>query len=312
MSVSGRALVTGAAGFIGSRVVRYLAAEGIEVLGIDDLSLGQPEPAAMKGVRFLRADICDESAMRAAMRDFAPGVMVHLAAIHHIPTCEQRSPDAMRVNVVGTQVLLDAARELGVPKLVFASSGAVYDWHEGPLTPGGTPTKPYDTYATSKLANEHQIDVWHRKGGGTAGIARLFNTIGSGDLNGHLIPDIMTQLAASSNGSPRVVRLGNTAPRRDYIFVEDTARGLVAMALTDLPAGVTTLNLGTGVEYGVLDIVDGLAAVLGVEYRVETDPSRMRKIDRLHQCADLAPTFAHLSWRPRHDLREALRLTIGG
>jgi UDP-glucose 4-epimerase len=311
MPVPRRALVTGAAGFIGSRVVRFLAEEGVDVLGIDDLSLGQSPPADQPRVRFRRADICDEPAMRSALREFAPDVLVHLAAIHHIPTCEQRSPEAMRVNVVGTQVLLDAARDAGVPKLVFASSGAVYDWHEGPLTPGATPTRPYDTYATSKLANEHQIDVWHRKGGGTAAIARLFNTIGAGDLNGHLIPDIMAQLQPTADGGPCVVRLGNTAPKRDYIFVEDTARGLVAMALAELPAGVTTLNLGTGVEHGVLDIVDGLASLVGVEHRVETDPTRVRKIDRLHQCADLAPTFAQLTWRPRHDLRDALRRTIG-
>lgn len=304
-----RIAVTGCAGFIGAPLTDLLVAAGHAVLGIDDLSLGQPAPDSRSGFQFEQLDITDERNIRSVIRGFRPEQLIHLAAIHHIPTCEQRAPDAMRVNVVGTQILLDISREENCSKFVLASSGAVYDWAEGPLNEEKSPTRPYDTYATSKLANEHQVAVWQRRTGGTGIIARLFNTIGPRDLNGHLIPDIMTQLSGSSR-EPCVVRLGNTRSRRDYIYVDDTAMALFKMAEAQLGKSMQVFNVGTGREYGVLDILEGIANVLGVTYSVEIDPVRIRSIDRLHQVADIGRAQRMLGWQPEYDLETALRQTL--
>jgi UDP-glucose 4-epimerase len=139
-----RLLVTGSAGFIGSRLVPRLLAQGGRVLGFDDLSLGQPTPLAADAFAFQQGDVRDAAAVRAAFERFRPTHLVHLAALHHIPTCDAEPVRAVDVNVVGTQVLLDAAQDVECGRVVFASSGAVYDWCDGPLTPGRTPLRPRD------------------------------------------------------------------------------------------------------------------------------------------------------------------------
>jgi UDP-glucose 4-epimerase len=307
-----RIALTGAAGFVGTSLRHLLVERGHDVFGIDNLSLGQAAPAAGPCFAFRQLDICDQAGIRAAFGEFAPQQVVHLAAIHHIPTCEDDAPEAMRVNVVGTQIILDEAAAAACRRVVLASSGAVYRWQEGPLDPIRTPVEPCDVYSTAKAANEQQLAVWARKHGGVGVVARLFNTIGPNDLNGHLIPEIVAQLRAQAqaNGGERVVRLGNTASKRDYVYVDDAAAAFAAMVDGELAAGIHTFNVGTGVEHSVLDVLDGIAAVLGVRYRVETDPARLRRVDRLHQIADTRATREALGWTPRLALRDALARTL--
>lgn len=303
-----RVVVTGSAGFIGSRLTELLVRAGHTVLGIDNLLLGQPAPSVTSEQLFLQADICDASQMCAVFEDFRPDKTVHLAAIHHIPTCERNAPEAMRVNVVGTQVVLDAATAAECRSVVFASSGAVYDWRNEPLVPCVSPTRPSDTYSASKLANEIQIDVWWRRQNGVATIARIFNTIGPNDRNAHLIPDILAQFDGDTRGT--VVKLGNVTPRRDYIYVGDTAAALLRMLEAELETGMHTFNVGTGSEHSVLDILAAVAAALGRSYEVIIDPARVRAVDRLHQCADITATREALRWTPAVPLAEGVRLTV--
>jgi UDP-glucose 4-epimerase len=303
-----RVVVTGSAGFIGSRLVELLLGAGHTVLGIDNLLLGQPAPAQTPRQSFLQADICDAARIHEAFADFGPDRIVHLAAIHHIPTCERNAPEAMRVNVVGTQVVLDAATSAQCHSVVFASSGAVYDWRNEPLVPCVSPTRPSDTYSASKLANEFQIDVWCRRQNGVATIARIFNTIGPNDRNAHLIPDILAQFDGGITET--VVRLGNVTPRRDYIYVGDTATALLRMVEADLGTGTHTFNIGTGSEHSVLDVVAAVAEALGRPYQVAIDPAKLRSVDRLHQCADITATREALRWAPVVALAEGVRLTV--
>jgi len=233
---------------------------------------------------------------------------VHLAAIHHIPTCERDAPRALHVNVVGTEIVLEAALRIGCGRIVFASSGAVYDWCEGSLQADKTPTKPRDVYSISKLTNEHQLAVWQRKTNGIVVIARLFNTIGPNDRNGHLIPDILGQLRNAER--PCVVELGNTTTLRDYMYVDDAASALARMVEAKFEPGTHVFNVGTGQEHSALDIVDRLAAILGVSYVTRTNASRIRKVDRPSQKADISLTVSRLGWVPEHSLEEALRLTV--
>lgn len=305
---SRRILITGGAGFIGSRLTRQLLEDGHECLVIDNLSAGTPAPAARERLAFEPLGIGDRRRVESRMKEFFPHAIVHLAAIHHIPTCEKNAAEAFRVNILGFQVVLDAAAKAGCGKVVLASSGAVYDWCEGPLNEEATPARPCDIYSLSKYTGEQQLRLWAQNTGAEGAVARIFNTIGANDPNAHLIPDILRQLE-SGNGKA-IVRLGNTHTRRDYIYVEDTAACLKVMAESCLGPGVRTFNVGTGVESDVAQLVRIIAVLKGKDCEVVVDPARVRRVDRTSQLADIRHTAEVLGWRPRYPLQEALRLAV--
>jgi len=300
-----RVLVTGAAGFIGSRVVPLLTGLGVEVVALDDLSVGMPLPAAAPGLVSIVADIRDRDTIAAIIAEHRPQAIVHLAAVHHIPTCEAKPALAFDVNIMGTQSLLDAAQAAGVRDVLLASSGAVYQWESGPLDEERTLLKASDVYSITKLANEAQVAGWAGRSGGRAIAARLFNTIGTNDPNGHLIPDILAQVARG--GASVEIRLGNTAPKRDYIFVDDVASGLVTL-LGGFVEGreFEAFNLCSGREASVADLVALIGELMNAEVVIATDPARVRKIDRLQQLGDPAKLADRLGWHAAWTLRDAL------
>lgn len=301
----GRVLVTGGAGFIGSRAVALLADLGCEVVALDNGYVGLPLPAQSERVTPVHADIRDRDRIKAALAEHRPEAVLHLAAVHHIPTCEREPHLAMDVNIMGTQSLLEAMEAAGCRNIVMASSGAVYRWDDGPLNEETTGTGATDVYSITKLTNEYQIGGWADRTGSRAHAIRLFNTIGSGDPNGHLIPDILQQIAAGDDRP--VIRLGNTAPKRDYIYVDDVAAGFVAAlghVLEGAPRDI--FNLSTGRELNVGGLVELMGEIMGKQVRIESDPSRFRKIDRLQQLGDPSKLSARTGWQPAWRIRDAL------
>ncbi len=296
-------LVTGAAGFIGSRTVARLGRAGYDVIAVDDLSVGLPLPAAAPGLIPVEADIRDRAAMRALFETHRPAALLHLAAVHHIPTCEKRPDLAMDVNVMGTQSLLDAAEAAGTRLVVFASSGAVYDWAEGLLTEDVAALRPRDVYSITKLSNEYQLNVWAGRTDARIRVARLFNTIGSNDPNGHLIPDILAQIG---DARAATIRLGNTAPKRDYIYVDDVADALVALLGDSSDAPFEAFNICTGDELSVADLTHLIGEIVGVRVTIETDPARVRKVDRLQQLGDPSKMRERFGWTAAWTARDAL------
>ncbi len=303
-----RVLVTGGAGFIGNRLVRGLSEIGVKTAVVDNLYVKMPMPSASQFVCCYEADIRDADKIDNVFREFQPEAIVHLAAIHHIPTCERNPHLAMEVNVLGTQVVLDTAERRGVKQVVLASSAAVYDWWDTALIEDETPLKATDVYSTGKLANEYQLATWASRSGGGGAIARIFNVIGHDDPNGHLIPDILSQLEIE-NGRVRVprVRVGNTQPKRDYTHADDTARGLLAI-LGHLNAGgpVEAFNLSRGEEYSVVHLIKIISSYLGCELEVQHDESRVRRVDRPHLLGDQKKVQSTLGWRARVGIDDAL------
>ena len=303
-----RVLVSGGAGFIGSRAVARLAAAGHQVIAVDDLSVGLPLPATSALVTAVEADIRDRAAMTALFELHRPDALLHLAAVHHIPTCERQPGLAMDVNVMGTQSLLEAAEGAGTRDIVFASSGAVYDWADGPLTEDVAALRPCDVYSVGKLCNEHQLAVWAGRCDARVRVARLFNTIGAGDPNGHLIPDILAQIGEGA--ATATVRLGNTAPRRDYIYVDDVADGLIALLDNPGKAPFEAFNVCTGRDASVAELVELIGEIRGTRVTIETDPARVRKVDRLQQLGDPAKMQRRFGWSAAWPLRDALNAII--
>lgn len=304
-SIGARVLVTGGAGFIGHRLCANLAGEGRHVHIVDNLSVGMPMPSAGGLVSTAKLDICDEAGFDAQVQAFRPDSIVHLAAIHHIPTCEQKRAYSLTVNVVGTENVLAAAERHGVKRVVLASSGAVYDWADGALLEDSTPLRGLDNYALAKLTNESQLAFWSERTGCSARVARIFNTIGHDDPNAHLIPDVLNQIPPGTKHTR--IALGNTEPRRDYIHANDTARGV--QALLDDPRDVRwdVFNVATGVEISVARLVQEIGAAMGATIEIGEDAARKRRVDRPSQVASTAKIERLLRWKPRMQLATALK-----
>ena len=301
-----RLLVTGGAGMLGRRVVRQWREAGGDVAVLDNLSSGlsMPPEASLAVV----GDLCDVQTVADLLGSWRPDAILHLAAVHHIPTCEMQRAHCLDVNVVGTERLLAAAEAAQISRLVVASSGAVYAWQEGPLSEFSSPLAPCDNYALSKYCNEQQLKFWSARGAHIGRVARIFNAVGHDDPNAHLIPDVLKQLRQSNDGC---IHLGNLTPRRDYLHADDIARGLIAMLhdpRTDVPFDV--LNLCSGVEHSVEQLVRQLGDIVGVQVRVDVDPARQRRVDRPSQLGDPRRTLELLGWQPRLAFTEALRQVV--
>lgn len=177
-----RVVVTGGAGFVGKELVRTLQPTA-EVLVADRLRYGMPDWLASPpdGVRLSQVDIRDAAAIRGVIDEFRPDAVVHLAAIHYIPECDADPPLAVSTNVAGTVNVL-AACPPGT-RVVFASSGAVYEPDEAPHQEMVSSLKPADIYGITKLQGEAYVRAFAADHGLSCGIVRLFNVIGPGETN---------------------------------------------------------------------------------------------------------------------------------
>jgi UDP-glucose 4-epimerase len=301
-----RVMVTGGAGFVGRELVPALSTKA-EVLVADLLRYGEPDWLTREnaGFDFHRVDIRDAAATRAVIEDFRPDVIVHLAAIHYIPECDSDPANAVSTNVAGTVNLL-ASCQPGV-RFVFASSGAVYQPDEADHREFSSVLGPADIYGITKLQGEQYVRAFAAERGVNAAIVRLFNVIGPGETNPHLLPAIVAQLREGRTS----INLGNTWPKRDYIDVLDAAGGFAAAALGTNSEGVAceTVNLGSGQQYSVDEILARMRSVLGLEFEVRQDPSRMRAVDRPFLGADITHIREVFGWQPAHKLDDTLRRT---
>jgi UDP-glucose 4-epimerase len=300
-----RIVVTGANGFVGAQVVRALASHH-DVLAIDCLRVRPWRFRPSEDGLFKRdtTDLRDGTRVARVLHDFRPDATIHLAAMHFIPECEHVPTEATSINVLGTVNLL-AACPPGC-RFVFASTAAVY----APLETAhdeSSAVGPLDVYGLTKLHAEDFVRYYTRRMGLASVIVRLFNVIGAGDTNPHVVPEMMMQLRRGE----RTLRLGNVHPRRDYIHVADAAAGLITVALHRSVDGATDqtaiVNLGTGSSYSVIELVEMLSGITGESITVSIDPSRVRPVDRPLLVADNTKMRSIFGWAPRWPIDEALR-----
>lgn len=299
----GITLVTGGAGFIGSELVRQLAAAGEHVVVIDNFVNGRRENLAglpADRVTVVDADVRDTGALRPWLSQ--AGRVYHLACLgvrHSV-----HSPiENHEVNATATLHLLRACRELEVPRFVYVSSSEVYGTaHYAPM-PETHPTFPCTVYGGSKLAGESYTRAYHRTYGYPTVVVRPFNTYGprchhEGD-SGEVIPKFLLRALA---GLPLVV-FGDGTQTRDFTYVTDTAHGIRLAGTSEAAVG-RTINLGSGEEITVNDLATLVACATGREARVSHDPPRPGDVLRL--CADVTQARELLGFRPRTSLSEGL------
>ncbi len=297
-----RILVTGGNGYVG-RDLCDLLAEDHELTVVDSLRYGPWRLTDRPGRVDLRVlDIRDRGSLADLFRGVTPDVVIHLAAVHYIPQCEASPGDAVSTNVDGTVNLLTLA-PAGC-RFVFASSGAVYAPSAAAHDEATSSLGPLDVYGLTKLHGEQYLRYLAVQRGFSGVAVRLFNVIGPGETNPHVLPEIVAQLRAGHT----VLRLGNTTAHRDFIHVADAAAGfrLAATSGTIPPGQVETVNLGTGEQHSVDEMVAVLAELSGRPITVEHDASRVRPSDRPFLGADTSRMRQRFGWRPARSFREAV------
>jgi UDP-glucose 4-epimerase len=306
-----RTLVTGGAGFIGSNLVDALLARGDEVTVLDDLSTGRRvnlEGALAGGARLAEVDVRDGAAVGAVFADARPELVFHLAAQIDVRKSVEDPYFDAAVNIGGTANVLEAARATEVGRVVFVSTGGAL-YGEGadkqlPL-PESTPVAPLSGYGQSKYAAEGYLGLFERLHGLSGMSLRLGNVYGprQDPLGEAGVVAIFCGLL-KNGGRPTVY--GDGTQTRDYIYVGDVVSAALAAGATRLGGAV---NIGTGREASVLDIVDILAGIEGREdFTPEFAPPRTGEVQRISLDASLAER--QLDWAPRTTLEQGLARTL--
>jgi UDP-glucose 4-epimerase len=306
-----RTLVTGGAGFIGSNLVDAVLARGDEVTVLDNLSTGRRvnlDGALAGGARLAEVDICDEAAFGAVFAETRPELVFHLAAQIDVRRSVTEPAFDAAVNVGGTANVLEAARATGVDRVIFISTGGAL-YGEGadkqlPL-PESTPIAPLSGYGQSKFSAEGYLGLYERLHGLSGMALRLGNVYGprQDPLGEAGVVAIFCGLL-KEGGVPTVY--GDGTQTRDYIYVGDVVSAALAAGATTLGGSV---NIGTGREASVLDVVEILAGLGGRDdFTPQFAPPRAGEVQRISLDAALAER--ELDWAPQTTLEQGLELTL--
>ncbi len=321
-----RVIVTGGAGFIGSALVRHLVLEQhYEVLNIDALTYAG-NLASLKLVegrnnyRFLKADICDRAAMDAAMRDFRPDRIMHLAAESHVDRSITGAADFVNTNVIGTFTLLEAARHYWLEldnaardafRFLHVSTDEVYgSLGEEGLFEEATPYDPSSPYSASKAASDHLAKAWQRTYGLPVVVSNCSNNYGPYHFPEKLIP--LTILNALSGRKLPIYGKGDNV--RDWLYVEDHAQALDLIAERGRPG--ETYNVGGRNERRNIDVVLRICSVL--DRLVPADQQRETLIEYVtdrpghdaRYAIDASKLETELGWRAQEDFESGIEKTV--
>jgi UDP-glucose 4-epimerase len=254
---------------------------------------------------FAHFDILNGQGLSEVIHKIAPNWIIHLAAIHFIPYCNQHPFNSSNINIQGTINILDAAKSLkNLEKMFFPSTAALYPICDDPL-PETQQTNPLNIYGLFKLAAQHLMNEFYLQTSIPTIICRFFNAFGPNETNLHLIPEIQRQV----NSRLRTIELGNLEPKRDFIHTYDMAKAIF-MLLAQFDSGIDVFKLGSGQEYSVIDVVKEFENQLGEEITIKVDRSRVRKVERMHLRADLSKLKAFISWKPEISISEGIKTLI--
>ncbi len=303
-----RSLVTGGAGFIGSNLVDALLGRGGEVTAVDDLTTGRRanlEPAIASGAELVEADIRDADAMRALMERVQPDAVFHLAAQIDVRRSTADPGFDAAVNVGGTIAMLDAARAAGVPRFVNSSTGgAIYGEGRTIPAPEDHPVAPEAPYGQSKFAAEGYCDLFGRLHGISAVSLRYGNVYGPRqDPLGEA--GVVAIFCGRLLEGRRPTVFGDGLQTRDYLHVDDVVRANLAAAKASVTGAI---NVGTGVETSVLDLVEGLRQASAAPFEPDHAPERPGEVRRI--ALDASRARDELGWEPAISVREGLERTL--
>jgi UDP-glucose 4-epimerase len=302
MTVQGRVVVTGGAGFIGVHTVEALLADGCAVLVIDNLS--HRSDRELPGACDLVVHDVRDAGARSALIGFQPAAVLHLAAQGGVNRSWRDPATDARINVQGTVSVLDAARESACPRVVIASSGgALYGAAAQLPSAEDTPAQPRSPYGTAKWAVEQYLGYFARAGAFSTLALRYGNVYGPGqDGTGEAGVVAITSVRLV-NGDAPIVR-GTGEQTRDFVYVGDVVRSNVAAVHSPAHGAV---NVGTGRETTVNEVVESLCRAAGFDgtpQRVEMPPGEVSR-----SCLDVNRAASLLGWSAQVELERGLHET---
>jgi len=307
-----RVLVTGAGGFIGSHLCEQLIGTGAAVRGLvryrsqGRLGLLQyVDPSVSSAIEIVAGDLRDFDTVLCA----ASGchVIIHLGALISVPYSYERPREVAEINMLGALNVLLAGRDVGARRVVHISSSEVYGTAVTPQVREDHPLQGQSPYAASKIGADKLAQSFHLSYGVPVVTLRPFNAYGPRQSGRAIIPTIVAQALRG-----RVVRLGALDATRDFTFVTDVVRGIMAGASI---AGIEgqEINLGSDTEVSVGDLVGRVATILGRELEPRVEERRLRpprsEVTRLR--ADNTHARQRLGWQPTVGLDEGLRRVVG-
>ena len=304
-----RVLVTGAGGFIASHLTERMVQEGAAVRGLVHYNaLGSrgwlDESPLVDQIEVLAGDITDRDSVRWAMKDV--DVVFHLAALIAIPYSYRAPESYVRTNINGTLNVLQAARDLGTPRVVHTSTSEVYGSALYVPIDEKHPLQGQSPYSASKIGADKMAEAFYRSFDVQVATVRPFNTFGPRQSARAVIPTIITQCLKQGE-----VHLGSLTPTRDMNFVANTVDGFVLAAQSPEVVG-RTVNLGSGREISIGDLAALIARLTGIDFEVESEADRLRpeksEVNRL--LADHSLATELMGWTPRVSLEEGLEKTI--
>jgi len=296
--------ITGAAGFLGAALSNKLAHEGHNVRGLDDLSTGSPNELSPE-VHFTRGDVNDRPKLWTQLQGV--DCVYHLAARVLVPESVLYPREYNLVNVGGTVTLMEAMRDVGVKRVVFISSGAIYGEQETQPVKENAVPNPQSPYAVSKLAAEYYVNTIGKLLEIETVCLRVFNAYGPGQqlppAYAPVIPSFLRQ--AYLNGTLVINGSGNQT--RDYIYIDDVINALQAAA-TAPGINRMIINVGSGNDVSLKELARLVTKVSGGEPEIVHNPHNDEGPARL--CADLTCAKEMLNYQPRVSLEAGMKLTL--
>jgi NAD dependent epimerase/dehydratase len=304
-----KVLVTGADGFIGSHLTEHLVREGYDVRAFVLYNsfnswgwLDRSPKQVRDSLDVFAGDVRDPYGVKKAMQGC--DVVMHLAALIAIPY-SYHSPDTyVDTNVKGTLNIVQAARELGVAKVVHTSTSEVYGTAMFVPITEEHPLQGQSPYSASKIGSDQMAMSFYNSFDTPVAIIRPFNTYGPRQSARAFIPSVITQIASGK----RKLKLGAMHPTRDFNYVADTVRGFVAVAESEKSVG-EVINIGSNFEVSMGDTAQLIAEVMGAQVEIETEAARLRpqksEVERLW--AENAKAKRLLGWEPSYGGREGFK-----
>jgi NAD dependent epimerase/dehydratase len=305
-----RVLVTGADGFIGSHLVELLVQQGARVVALSQYNSfndwGWLETISCRdSVEVITGDIRDAHFCLHLAR--GASVVFHLAALIPIPYSYRAPSSFVDTHVIGTLNMCQASLSASVQRMVHVSTSEVYGSAKYVPIDEQHPLQAQSPYSATKIGADAIATSFHRSFGLPVVIARPFNAYGPRQSARAVIPTIISQIAAGK----KEIELGETETTRDFTFVEDTARGMMAVATMEGGAG-EVFNIGSNFEISIGALFGEIAALMGSDAAIRVDPERKRpensEVQRLW--CDNTRLEAACGFRPSVPLREGLSRTI--
>ena len=306
---SGKVLLTGGGGFIGSHLADLLIKEGADLRvffkynGRHDTGLIQP--ATLASVESVFGDITDYDAVEKAVNGC--NVVFHLAASISIPYSYERPQEVFDANATGTMNVLQACRKHEVERVVVTSTSEVYGSADIIPITENNPLKPQSPYAASKCAADAMARSFYCSYGLPVVIGRPYNAMGPRQSDRAIIPNVIKHALWSDR-----IKVGTLVTKRDFVFVEDLALAFLACGEGDGSLNGETIQFATNQSWSVQEVIDIVQEILGVKVPVETSMVRMRPqmSEVLHLQGDYSKAQRLLGWKPSISFRDGLCRTI--